>query len=164
MKNKRIRKSIPILDRLRKYTHIPVTNKGKDDYKQCWIWHGCKNNAGYGLLRVSREIHMATAHRIMYIETYKTVNYGDKVEIQHKCGNKLCVNPKHLQVGDIKTRHELQRKYNAYNDMMKQKEMMWPVCEHCGGTTYLPHFARIHRVCNTNAKYKYMIQSISGKQ
>ena len=167
MKSKKVirrRPSIPVMQRLRKYTHIPTTKTGKDDYSKCWIWQGCTNNVGYGMLRVSSEIHMATVHRIMYIETYKTVNYGDKIEIQHKCGNKLCVNPKHLQTGDLISRHVLQRKYKAYNGNFNDKARMYLTCEHCGKTTYLPHYKRLHRLCNQIAEYKYTIQSISGKQ
>jgi hypothetical protein len=161
---KKERKRVPVMERLMKRVKLPLDENGKQDDTKCWLWTGVTNNAGYGMLRVSTDVHMATVHRIMYIETFNTVKYGDKVEVQHTCGNKLCVNPKHLQLGDIVSRHILQAKYNAYNKMMSHdREKMWPVCEHCGESTYLPHFERLHRLCKREAKYKYITEQLSKK-
>lgn len=163
VKQMKVRKKKPVLERLLKRVDVPLNKDGSKSKNKCWIWKGVTNNAGYGMLRVSNEIHMATAHRIMYIETYKTVNYGDKIEILHKCGERLCVNPDHLVCGTIKDRHALQRKYDAFNPMFRNKKLMWPVCEHCGETTYMPHFKRLHRLCEHNAKTKYITDQILRK-
>lgn len=159
-----MRKKIPILERLLNRTKVPTLSNGSQDFNKCWLWQGPTNNAGYGMMHVNTELHMATTHRVMMVEHYQNITYKDKIEVQHKCGNKLCVNPTHLQLGDIKSRFELQHKYMAFNmTTFTDKKRMWPTCEHCGETTYLPHFKRKHRLCKRQAKYKYIAQSISGK-
>jgi len=159
-----MRKRKPILERLYKRTNIPLNKDGTYSKKQCWEWHGVTNNAGYGMMKVSAEYGMATVHRISMVEHNKTMQYGDKVEVLHTCGNKSCVNPDHLMIGDIKDRVRLQIKYNNVNNKtFFDKKFMWPVCEHCGGTNYRPHFKRLHSLCEYNAKHKYTIDKITGK-
>lgn len=152
-----------VLERLMRRSKIPINKDGSKSKTQCWLWTGPVNNAGYGMMKVSRELNMATVHRIMMVEYHQNINYGDKVEVLHQCGNKLCVNPHHLSCGSIKDRQVLQRKYKAYNKNFHDKVYMNPVCKHCGQSTYLPHFKRIHSICEHNAKYKYIAQSLAGK-
>lgn len=155
MKKKTGSKPIPVLDRLFRKTNVPLNKDGTPSKRQCWNWIGVTNNAGYGMLRVSSEVHMATVHRISYIEHTKQINYGDKVQVLHLCGNRLCVNPNHLKLGNTKDRAALQRKYGSYNRItFYDKQKMWPVCEHCGKTEYLPHFKRLHSMCEHNKKHK----------
>lgn len=138
-----------ILDRL--------INRIVKDHKDCWLWTGPINNAGYGMMNTCKGIdypRMATVHRIMMVEYTNKIKYGDDVEVLHKCGNKLCVNPDHLTIGDIKDRHKLQRKYKAYNKMFGNSDYMWRYCEHCDTKTYLPHFKRLHSNCKVKTKHK----------
>lgn len=161
---KQVRKRKPILERLYSRTNIPLNKDGTQSKKQCWEWHGVTNNAGYGMMKVDAERGMATVHRISMIEHTKSMNYGDKVEVLHTCGNKSCVNPDHLMIGNIKDRAKLQVKYKNYNTQtFFNKQLMWPVCEHCGGTNYRPHFKRLHSLCEYNAKHKYITDTITGK-
>jgi hypothetical protein len=158
------RKRTPVLERLFKKVHIPVNKDGTNSKKQCWEWQGVVNNAGYGLIRVDEEVGMATVHRVVMVEHNKKMNYGDKVEVLHNCGNKNCVNPDHLICGDIRDRRALQIKYNNINnETFFNKEFMNPVCKHCGESTYLPHFKRLHRLCEDNAKHKYILDTLAGK-
>lgn len=58
----------------------------------CWIWHGCKDGAGYGYVSVlSKPI---SAHRIAYVLDKGAIPKG--TEICHSCDTPLCVNPEHL--------------------------------------------------------------------
>lgn len=151
------------IERVLRKTNVPKNKDGSSSKTQCWEYKGAINNAGYGMLRGGHGI-MATVHRIMYIEHYKTIDYSSLKYVLHKCGNKLCVNPDHLMLGDVKDRAELQRKYKAYNKNFSNPDYMWVTCKHCGNTDYLPHFKRRHSLCDYNAKHKYITQSISGKQ
>lgn len=148
--------------RLLRRSKVPKLDDGSNDIEQCWNWRGPTNNAGYGMMRGA--LGMATVHRISYIEHYKTIDYGSKKFVLHKCGNKLCVNPHHLTLGGVKERSELQKKYKAYNKNFGNPDYMWRTCNVCGNKDWLPHFKRKHSMCARIAKHKYITQSILGKK
>lgn len=154
------RRTETVLERLMRRSNIPRNKNGSKSKTQCWTWTGPTNNAGYGMMKVSKELNMATVHRIMMVEYHGNIDYGDKVEVLHECGNKLCVNPHHLSCGTVKDRQVLQRKYKAYNKNFGNPDYMWRTCEHCGNVDYLPHFKRKHSVCNYLAQHKYTTQPI----
>ena len=159
-----MRKTKPVLTRLFAKTIIPLTESGEHDTTKCWNWNGGTNNAGYGLMRVPDELNMILVHRVSYIEHNKNMRYNCTKEVLHQCSNKLCVNPHHLKTGTVKDRHDLQRKFGKFNNKtFKDKAFMNPVCEHCGESTYRPHFKRKHSLCEHNAKHKYNVATISGK-
>ena len=55
----------------------------------CWEWTGQPNSQGYGRLG------QAYAHRIMYERSYGKIPPG--LQIDHRCRNRICVNPHHLE-------------------------------------------------------------------
>lgn len=59
----------------------------------CWNWVGVKSTGGYGRLNIKGE--MIQAHRISYEDKYGKIL--SKMEIDHLCRNRLCVNPDHLE-------------------------------------------------------------------
>lgn len=61
---------------------------------ECWIWTGPPTKGGYGQLRVNGgKGRRVLAHRLAY-----ELFVGDPPpSLHHKCGNKLCVNPDHLE-------------------------------------------------------------------
>lgn len=59
----------------------------------CWIWTGAKGSTGYGNVSVAGRT--CYAHRIAY-ERYKGL-IPRGLDIDHACGNRLCVNPEHLE-------------------------------------------------------------------
>lgn len=60
----------------------------------CWNWKGSTFQTGYGSFRVSPTQNNG-AHRVAYVLSGRTIpqNY----QIDHLCGNRLCVNPDHLE-------------------------------------------------------------------
>lgn len=60
---------------------------------KCWIWSGYKNQKGYGALKFRGKSTLA--HRAAYELLVGPI--PDGLEIDHKCRNRLCVNPLHLE-------------------------------------------------------------------
>lgn len=61
----------------------------------CWEWTGYVGNKGYGLLPVPGTRSSTTAHRMSY-EIY-VGEIPPLHHVHHACGNRLCVNPNHLE-------------------------------------------------------------------
>lgn len=74
----------------------------------CWNWTGATNNGErpgrYGVMNFNGK--SSTAHRASYTEWKGDIPKG--WEVDHLCGNTLCVNPEHLEAVDRKT-HLLHR-------------------------------------------------------
>lgn len=66
---------------------IPEPNSG------CWLWLGASNENGYGL--ITRGKRTVKAHRFSYERANGPI--ATKLEIDHLCRNKCCVNPAHLE-------------------------------------------------------------------
>ncbi len=80
-------------DNARFFAHVSKTNK-------CWQWTGTQWGKGYGkfyLWDKSTQQQVAiTAHRYSYKMHTGKIPTG--MQVDHLCMNKLCVNPKHLEV------------------------------------------------------------------
>jgi len=79
--------NLKILEKI--YTHVTVKS-----VKGCHIWQGQPNEKGYGRSTVNG-VRMYV-HRIVYERTRGVVDFGKM--LHHKCGNRLCVNPEHIEV------------------------------------------------------------------
>lgn len=62
--------------------------------KSCWWWEGPTNDNGYGVL--SHDYQETYVHRWIWEHLIGRIPKG--MTIDHRCTNKVCVNPEHLEV------------------------------------------------------------------
>lgn len=68
----------------------------------CWLWNNSKKD-GYGFVpqrtRVARRYRKYYAHQISYIAHKGLI--PDGMVVRHKCRNRHCCNPDHLELGTV---------------------------------------------------------------
>lgn len=135
---KRIKRKGTAYERMMMRVDIPK------DKSKCWLWTGPVNNAGYGMIRGNDGIpKMQTVHRVAGIEK----GLDKKKEIQHTCLTKHCVNPDHLINGNARSRHE--RIVDKHGRHWQKPKNPYKTCEHCGESTAVQWFGRMHSECYT---------------
>ena len=70
------------------WSKVEKTNK-------CWLWNGVKNRGGYGILNYKRK--STCAHRFSFLLHGGII--PENHVIRHKCRNRNCVSPDHLETG-----------------------------------------------------------------
>ena len=68
----------------------------------CWEWNRMRNKQGYGRIDYSTRAYklykVETAHRISYM-AFKEHIKDPTILVRHRCNNKCCCNPEHLEAG-----------------------------------------------------------------
>ena len=81
----------------------------------CWVWLGSRTSSGYG--QIYKDGRVTVVHRAAYEHWVGSV--GEDT-VHHKCANRLCFNPEHLQlatirenIGEMHARKSYQRQITA---------------------------------------------------
>lgn len=72
---------------------------GQDD---CWVWTKPPGTGGFGQLKfkLGGRPKVLYAHRFAYALAHPDQAIPDGVQVKHCCGERLCVNPRHLYLAD----------------------------------------------------------------
>jgi len=78
--------------------HTPAAQRWKKQYviderTQCWNWTGPQTR-GYGFIQ-DGAAHRYQVHRFVYEQLVGSI--PDGLELDHKCRNTLCINPRHVE-------------------------------------------------------------------
>ena len=91
---------------------------GKCSDTGCWLWKGYIGSKGYPQFWIEGR-SASLAHRASYI-LFKSDIKRDKV-VDHKCNNRLCVNPEHLQAISHSKNLRLIKRRNGNGDTAKME-------------------------------------------
>lgn len=140
-------------------TRYDVTDSG------CWLWLGARYSNGYGHTKIPGTRRFTGAHRLSYEIHVSPIPIG--LVLDHLCGNKLCVNPSHLEA--VKQRENLRRSGSIARLIeMAKKRHEAEFCAHghflAGDNLYVYPNGRHHacRVCMATLRKSYQ-QKIKEK-
>jgi hypothetical protein len=77
-----------------------------DAEDNCWVWTRRLGSGGYGQSKFNlkgREV-ILVAHRFAYALAHPDQAIPDWVQVRHSCGEKLCMNARHLYLADRRGR------------------------------------------------------------
>lgn len=87
------------------FSRVRLTGSG------CWEWTGALNQHGYGVVRRPGERTNILTHRLTIAEYGSGLPEG--CEVHHKCRNRCCCNPAHLEAVTRRTHPDNRAGINA---------------------------------------------------
>lgn len=95
--------------RVQNPNHRPGPDYLEDEETGCWVWQRAKIDNGYG--RTRRNGKNVQAHRAFYEDCFGSITSGQV--IHHKCSNRACVNPDHLEALDDREHRSQHSQFRA---------------------------------------------------
>ena len=87
----------------------------------CWEWQKGLSSAGYGQVTINGK--SKNVHKVMYVLHHGEVE--NKTVIRHKCHNRKCCNPDHLESGSYKD--NFHDSYDTHMNARKKQRLTWIV-------------------------------------
>lgn len=99
---KRTRAKGTTLAIVRFFAKIQISETRFFEDTPCWEWIGCKGKGGYGQFKSDgrRGAVKSSPHRFSY--DYFIAPIPDGYEVDHRCRNRGCANPLHLEMVTVK--------------------------------------------------------------
>jgi len=130
-----------------------------DPRTECWNWTA-RMSHGYGQFSIGATGKRYQAHRYVYEQLVGPIPEG--VELDHKCRNRACVNPKHMELvshkvncrrGDmglhnfVKTHCKNSHEFTPENTMIRKgpQGQEWRQCRECGRAAMRDYMTRRRR-------------------
>jgi hypothetical protein len=130
---------------------IPEPNTG------CWLWLGRWTRDGYGQISLLNKTQLT--HRVSYFIFVGEIPQG--LEIDHKCRNKCCVNPAHLEPV---THVENMRRYFPHSKVVLRttciRGHIFDRVRKSGGKRYC---TECHRIADRRTKERKRQRNLTGQ-
>ena len=123
----------------------------------CWIWTGCANELGYGMMVIKNNSIWKTTfvHRFSYQLHKGEIPNG--FQIDHLCMVKCCVNPNHLELVTAKENTHRAIKFGIGGAVTKANKTHCPKGhQYSGENLYIyPNGYRECRICRKENKSSF---------
>lgn len=111
--------------------HVSFERGPLDCEGNCWVWTGSQNGNGYGRLILPRE-NGKQSYEMVHILSYRLFHgiVPDGLVVDHKCRNRLCFNPSHLEAvtpkvntlrGEGPSAHNARKTHCIRNHLLPEK-------------------------------------------
>lgn len=108
-------------------SELVLSKVDKKSDLECWPWMGGSISPGAPLFgaRKNGRAQMTQAARILYREYYN--EDCEEKEVAHECGSKLCMNPAHWKILDVKKHGAVPReiKQSKLKPVRKPRSHRW---------------------------------------